>query len=181
ASPRRPPRSNAASSAASTSAPSARWWWARSCSSMRATASSTRRPSGSRRSSTAPSVGCLRTATAAPASASTCLSPIEAHPPDRHRDGGLRGLDHGNADLLLQRLAVARHAGAAHHHDVRTVPLAQGLADLHHPAERFPLIGQLDDRNADRQLAGKALAHAERTDVAQVARDRLLQDGDDAE
>src|SRR3954452_10858380 len=66
--------------------------------------------------------------------------PVQAHPADCHRDRGLRGLDHRDADLVLQRFPIARHAGAAHDDHVRGVLVAQRLAHLDHAPEGFLLI-----------------------------------------
>ena len=54
------------------------------------------------------------------------------HRPDRHRDRRLRRVDHRNAERILQRRAMPRHAGAAHHDRVRAVLILQRAADLDH-------------------------------------------------
>ena len=83
--------------------------------------------------------------------------------------------------MALQAVAIARHAGAAHDQHVGAVLVAQLGGDLGHAAEGARLVGQLDDAEADRAVAGHAVGHAHLADIAQVARDRLLQDRDHAE
>src|SRR4051795_8470089 len=50
--------------------------------------------------------------------------PMQERATDRHGDGGLAGLDHGDAERMLQRRTQRRHAGAAHHDHVGAMLIA---------------------------------------------------------
>lgn len=49
---------------------------------------------------------------------------LDLNGPERHRDRGLRRVDHGDAERVFQRLAMPRHAGAAHHDGAGAVLVA---------------------------------------------------------
>ena len=49
------------------------------------------------------------------------LARRQQHARQSHAGGCLRGLDHRHAQCVFQRRAVLRHAGTAHHDDVRAV------------------------------------------------------------
>ena len=55
---------------------------------------------------------------------------------DRHRDCRLGRVDHGHPQRVFQPVAVARHAGAAHHHDIGAVPLDQRAAHFPHARDK---------------------------------------------
>src|SRR5471030_2828196 len=96
--------------------------------------------------------------------------PVEPGTPDRHRDGGLARLDDGQADVALQAVAVAGHAGAAHHDDIGAVFVAQFDGDLGHAAEGARLVAEFGDAETDGAVAGHAVVNAHLPDIAQMAR-----------
>ena len=87
----------------------------------------------------------------------------------------------GISSACLERRAAVGHAGAAEHQRVGAVAVAQLRADLLHALQRAGAVGELGDAEAERQVAGEALAQAELADVAQMAGQRGPQDGEDAE
>ena len=83
------------------------------------------------------------------------------------------------------RPAAARgscgHAGAAHDDDMAPCSCASARPVVDHLCLVRVGVGQFGDLQAHRQFAGEAIDDAHRAQVAQMARDRLRQDGDDAE
>jgi hypothetical protein len=105
---------------------------------------------------------------------------IERDPAERGGGGGLTGVDDGQAGVL-ERRAVARHAGAAEDEDVGAVFVAEGGADLGHAGEGCGPVGEFRDAQVQRPVTGKAVHHAHGPEGAQVAGDGGGQDRDDAE
>src|SRR4030095_10173792 len=100
---------------------------------------------------------------------------------DRHRYRGLRRFDDGNADRILERLPVTRHAGATHHYDVGSVTIAQFPAHLDQPAKCTLCVGELCHAQSGWQLGGQSVRYAQSADIAPVTPYRLPPDTDDAE
>ncbi|MBN8944827.1 MAG: hypothetical protein J0H01_35305 [Rhizobiales bacterium] len=100
---------------------------------------------------------------------------------DRHCDRRLGRIDDGDAQRLLQRLAVTRHAGTAHDDHAGAIELFQRAADRDH--SRQPAFSRrgFRDRHLQRPLAGKAIHQRHLRQIADMARDRAGADGDDAE
>ncbi|MBB4425614.1 hypothetical protein GGD66_004175 [Bradyrhizobium sp. CIR48] len=76
---------------------------------------------------------------------------------------------------------MARHAGAAHHDGAGAVLVAQRTADFDHLRQRAFARGGIGNAHVERPLAGEAIGQAHLPEIAHVARDRALRDGDDAE
>ena len=104
----------------------------------------------------------------------------QLHRADCHRDRGLRRIDHRNAERILQRLAMTRHAGASHHDRVRAILVLQRPSDFDHPRQRLLACG-FGNRQFERTLAGEAIGEPHLAQIAHVARDRALQDRDHPE
>src|SRR5262245_39149755 len=105
----------------------------------------------------------------------------ELHRSERHRDRGLGRVDHRDAECLLQRGAMARHAGTAHHQCLGAVFLLQMAPDIDHALERLVAACRLGDRHFERTLTGKAVHEPHLEQIAPVPGDRTLADGNDAE
>src|SRR5207253_10540310 len=83
-------------------------------------------------------------------------APAESRAADRHRDGGLAGLDDRQADMALQAVAITRHASAAHDQHVGAVLAAQLGRDLGHAAEGARFVGEGGHARANGAVAGHA-------------------------
>src|SRR5262245_25081666 len=105
----------------------------------------------------------------------------ELHRSERHRDRGLGRVDHRDAERLLQRSAMARHAGTTHHQCLGAVLLLQVAPDIDHALERLFAACRLGDRHVERTLPGKAVHEPHLEQIALVPGDRTLADGNDAE
>src|SRR6516164_5415373 len=99
----------------------------------------------------------------------------------RETDRRLDGIDHRNAEAMLERLAMAGHAGAAQHQHIGPVFRLQLLADLAHASQHELALGQLAYAHIDRPVAGEARAEAQARHIAPMARDGAAEDRDDAE
>jgi hypothetical protein len=105
----------------------------------------------------------------------------ELHRPQRHGDGRLCRVDHGNAERVFQRPAVTRHAGAAHHDSAGAIFVPQRAARVDHFDQGAFARGRFGDAHVERPLPGEAFGQSHLPEIAHVPLDRALGDGDDAE
>jgi hypothetical protein len=68
-----------------------------------------------------------------------------------------------------------------HDQHVGAVLVTQLGGDFGHAAESARFVAEFDDAQPNRPIAGHAVVQPHLADIAQVARNRLPQDGDDAE
>jgi len=94
----------------------------------------------------------------------------------RHGDGGLRRIDDGNAERLLERDAVPRHPGTAHYYGLRAVLVLQRAADFDHPRQRCLAGRRLCNAHIERPFADPPGMAAEALDILRRAFDKIVRD-----
>jgi flavin reductase (DIM6/NTAB) family NADH-FMN oxidoreductase RutF len=106
-----------------------------------------------------------------------------ARKPDRaqrHCRGGLRRVDHGNAERIFQRRPQPSHTGTAHDDGTGAVLVFEGAADLDHLRQRSASRGGLRHAHVERSLAGQPVYQPHLAKITDMPADRTLRDGDDA-
>ncbi|MEH2621340.1 hypothetical protein V1285_006286 [Bradyrhizobium sp. AZCC 1620] len=101
--------------------------------------------------------------------------------PSAHGHRRLGRIDHGNPQRLLQRKAVTRHAGTAHHDGAGSVFILERAPDLDHLCERSFARCRLRHAHVERPLPGQAIHQAHLPEITNMAANRALRDRNDPE
>ncbi len=109
------------------------------------------------------------------------LVPRELNGAERHGRGRLRRVDDGNAEGVLQRLSHVSHAGAAHDNGAGAVLVPERTADFDHFGQRSAAGRRLRHAHVERPFAGKPVRQSHLAQIADVAANRALRDGNHAE
>src|SRR5262245_58488309 len=101
-------------------------------------------------------------------------SAAELYGAKRHGDRRLGWIDHRDAERLLQRAAMARHAGTAHHQRLSAILLLQSAPDIDHALERLFAACRLGDRHLEWTFTGEAIGEPHLQEITLVPRHRAL-------